>query len=52
MILYGFGGTPFTWPMFVGGAFVNALPGIVLQIVAIPPILFALQKAGLLKRDA
>ena len=52
MVLYGFGGTPFTWPMFVGGAFVNALPGIVLQLVAIPPILFALQKAGLLKRDA
>lgn len=52
MILYGFGGTPFTWPMFVAGAFVNALPGIVLQLVVIPPILLALDKAGLLRREA
>lgn len=45
-VLYGFGQTPFTWPMFVAGAFVNALPGILLQIVVIPPILLALRKSG------
>ncbi len=47
MVLYGFQGTPFTWQMFMGGAIINAIPGIILQIVAIPAILLALKKAGL-----
>ena len=35
----------FTLPMFFGGAFVTAWPGIVLQLIIIPPIVFALKRA-------
>lgn len=40
--------TPFTWPMFLAGAFVRAWPGIVLQIVVVPLIVLALQRARLI----
>lgn len=46
MILYGAMGTSFTWQMFAAGAFINAVPGIILQIVIIPVIVLALEKAG------
>lgn len=42
-------GNPFTLAIFMASAFTNAIPGIVLQIVIIPPIVLALQKAGLMK---
>ncbi len=42
--LYGLGGLTFTWQIFVAGAFINAIPGIILQIVIIPPIVLALEK--------
>lgn len=38
----------FTLAAFWAGGFVNAWPGILLQIVLIPAIVFALEKAGLL----
>ncbi|OQB47394.1 MAG: hypothetical protein BWY00_01344 [Firmicutes bacterium ADurb.Bin153] len=41
-------GTKFSWELFVSGAFVNALPGIVLQLALVPIIVIALQKAGLI----
>ena len=44
--LYGIQGTAFTWEMLVGGAVVNALPGIAIQIVLIPLIMIALQLTG------
>jgi len=34
----------FTWDAFVAGAFVNALPGILLHIMIIPPIVLASEK--------
>jgi hypothetical protein len=34
--------------MFAAGAFLNALPGIVFQLLAIPLIVFGLQRAGIL----
>lgn len=37
-------GEPFTLPMFVAGGFTTAIPGIILQIIAIPLIIIALQK--------
>ena len=46
--LYGLRGTAFTWRMFTAGAFVNAIPGIIIQIVLIPAIIIALQRAKLL----
>ncbi len=47
--LYGFGGTAFTWQMFAAGAFVNALPGILIQIVIIPIIILVLKKGNLIE---
>lgn len=39
-------GPSFTPELFLAGAFVNAIPGIILHIVLIPPIVLALNKAG------
>lgn len=40
----------FTWAAFVSGALLNAVPGIVLQLVLIPAVMLALHKTGLLPR--
>lgn len=40
-------GSAFGFAAFVAGAFTNAIPGIVLQLVAIPAIVMALRKARL-----
>ena len=34
----------FTWKIFVGGAFLQAIPGIIVQMVLIPPIVMLLKK--------
>lgn len=44
MALYAIAGNPFTWPIFAAGAFVDALPGIILQLVIIPPLVLALDR--------
>lgn len=36
IMLLGMQGSVFTWQVFVAGAFINAIPGIVLQLVLIP----------------
>ena len=48
IVLLGFGGTQFTWQMFIAGALIDALPGIILQLVLIPAIITALNRAGLI----
>ncbi len=50
-IIYGFGETPFTWQMFSAGAVVNAIPGIILQILIIPAVVIALKRGKLLKDE-
>lgn len=50
LALYGLGGTPFTFQMFIAGAFINAAPGIAVHIVVIPAIILALRRAKLLTR--
>ncbi|MBA1335458.1 MAG: hypothetical protein HPY66_1083 [Firmicutes bacterium] len=47
--LYGLSGTAFTMKLFIAGAFVNALPGIVTQILVIPAIVIALKRKELIK---
>ena len=42
-----FGGVEFSWQAFVAGGFTTAIPGIILHIVIIPPIVLALKKAKL-----
>lgn len=44
VLLSGVSGSPFTWEIFLSGAVLKAIPGIVLQIVLIPGIVYALQK--------
>ena len=43
--LLGLNGGEFTLSAFVSGAFLNAIPGIVLQLVAIPAIMLILKKS-------
>ena len=47
IVLLGFSGGAFTWQMFISGAFLNAIPGIILQLVLIPAIMVALDRAKL-----
>lgn len=44
IVLYGIVGNAFSWQIFMAGAFLNAVPGIILQLVLIPAIVLALQK--------
>lgn len=52
IILYGLTGKSFSFQIFLSGAFINAIPGIILQIVLIPIIMMALKKAGVLHEYA
>ena len=45
-VLLGLAGSAFTMEMFLAGALLNAIPGIVLHIVLIPIVVLALEKAG------
>ena len=49
IVLIGLQQNAFTWQMFFAGAFLNAVPGIVLQLVLIPAIMSALHLTGVLK---
>lgn len=44
VILFGLGQSEFGWEAFMSGAFLNAIPGIVIQIVLIPIVVIALEK--------
>ena len=50
-LLLGLSGTPFTLQMFLAGAILNAVPGIILHIVLVPLLVFALNKAGLVENN-
>lgn len=47
LFLYGFMDNAFTWQLFVTNGFVNAVPGIILQLIIIPPIVRALDRTHL-----
>lgn len=42
---------PFTLEMFMAGAFLTAVPGIIVQLILIPGIMAALKRAGVLNID-
>ncbi len=50
-ILLGMGGKSFPISAFFAGAFLNAVPGIVLQLVLIPAIMVVLQRTPLLRQE-
>lgn len=52
ILLYGLNGTVFTWKIFMAGAFLNAIPGIVLQVILIPLVIVALARANLIENAA
>ncbi len=39
VILFGLGNCVFSWELFIAGAFINAVPGIVLQLMLVPGIM-------------
>lgn len=45
--LAGLSSTTFTWEMFMAGALINAVPGIILHIALIPLLVMAMERAGL-----
>ncbi|MCI2057517.1 MAG: ECF transporter S component [Oscillibacter sp.] len=47
VLLTGVAGEAFTWQMFMAGAFLNAIPGIVLQLIFIPAVMVALDRTGM-----
>lgn len=47
-IYYMFEPNPFTFELFLSGAFIKAVPGIILQIVLIPILIIALKRAKLI----
>lgn len=49
VVLIGAGGSGFTWKAFLSGALLNAIPGIIVQLVLIPALMIALNKTGLVK---
>ena len=51
IILLGLSGNAYTWQAFVSGAFLNAIPGIIIQIVIIPIIIIALKRAGVVQNE-
>ncbi len=50
-LLLGLSGKPFTLQLFLAGAILNAVPGIILHIVLVPLLVFALNKAGLVENN-
>ena len=50
--LLGLAGQPFTLDMFLAGAFIDAIPGIVLHIVLVPLLVLALEKAGFVENGS
>ncbi len=50
-LIAGLQNTNFTFEMFLAGAFINAVPGIICHIVLIPFIVMALRKAKLMANE-
>lgn len=49
IFLLGLGENGFTLNMFITSAFLNAIPGIILQLILIPAIMIALNRTGLVR---
>ena len=49
ILFLGIGGNAFTWQMFLSGALLKAIPGIIIQLTLIPAIMVALNRTGLVR---
>ena len=50
-LLAGLSGNSFTWTLFLTGAVINAIPGIIMQLALIPVLVVTMEKAGLMVND-
>ena len=50
VVLLGLNGNAFTAQAFLAGALLNAAPGIIVQLILIPAVMAALQKAGAIEK--
>lgn len=50
-VFAGLSGSSFPMEAFIAGAITNAIPGIILHLVLIPPIVLAMQRAKLVLND-
>ena len=48
-LVAGVASVPFTWQIFLTEALVNAIPGIILQLVFIPVLMVALDRTGMVR---
>ncbi len=51
VLLTGLGKASFSWTIFLTNGFVNAIPGIILQLVLIPVLVLALKRARLVSAE-
>ena len=49
VVLSGVSGQAFTWQLFLSGAFLTAIPGIILQLVFIPALMVVLDRTGMVR---
>ncbi|MCF7923470.1 MAG: ECF transporter S component, partial [Candidatus Izimaplasma sp.] len=52
VILLGLNGNAYSFSAFIGAAFITSLPGIIFQLIAIPLIVFALERINESERYA
>lgn len=50
-VFLGMAGKPYGFSAFLAGSFVTALPGIIIQLVAVPIIILSLEKAQVFRRE-
>ena len=44
LVIYGVTNAVFTWQIFIGGALLNAIPGIILQLIVVPALVLVIEK--------
>lgn len=47
VVLMGVAKVPFTWELFLSGALLTAIPGIIIQLIVIPAVMVTLNRTGL-----
>lgn len=47
VIMVGLVDVPFSWELFLSGALLTAIPGIILQLILVPAVMLAMGRAGL-----
>ena len=50
-LMLGMGENRFTWQMFITGGILNAIPGIIIQLLLIPTIMVMLKRMGFLEDE-